>query len=332
MNFLENIFERLGRSPERPVLVEMRPDGNVTATAQDLLERVAAARRFLADAGLRKGDRCVLLSANGIAWVACDLAAMAEGIIVVPLYARQAPGELAAMVRDCQPRLICCGDAAVGVALRTAWSEAAGAAPLREDAGASLPRVVTYDEVFANTGSRAIEGTQMAPVRAAGGDVVAIIYTSGTSGEAKGVMLTVANVTHMLGCTTARLDQLIGGPFIGSQKGGVPGGSRGAYRGSVSLFAILFRGVVDIAAVVPFAREHVVFVRGPGAAGRGPSRGEAGVLLECAGAARADARGGGRAVGEGRRDYAENIRQGEERLDGAAERGARGWRDVAGTW
>ena len=121
MNFLENIFERLGRSPERPVLVEMRPEGNVTATARDLLERIAAARRFLADAGLRKGDRCVLLSANGIAWVACDLAAMAEGIIVVPLYARQAPGELAVMARDCQPRLICCGDAALAAALSTAW-------------------------------------------------------------------------------------------------------------------------------------------------------------------------------------------------------------------
>ena len=305
MNFLENIFERLGRSPERPVLVEMRPEGNVTATARDLLERVAAVRTFLADAGLKKGDRCVLLSANGIAWVACDLAAMADGIMVVPLYARQAPSELAVMARDCQPRLICCGDAAQGAALRTAWSAADGAAQTREDAGASLPRVVTYDEVFANTGSSAIAGTPIAPVRAAGGDPIAIIYTSGTSGEAKGVMLTVANVTHMLGCTTARLDQLMGGPFIGSQKAG--GAEHEAYRGSISLFAILFRGVVDFAAVVPFAREHIVFVRGPGAAGRGPPRGEAGVLLECAGAARADARGGGRAVGEPRRDYTENI-------------------------
>jgi long-chain acyl-CoA synthetase len=226
VNFLENIFERLGRSPERPVLVEMRPEENVTATARDLLERIAAARRFLADAGLRKGDRCVLLSANGIAWVACDLAAMAEGIIVVPLYARQAPGELAAMARDCQPRLICCGDAALAAALRTAWSAAAGAAKTSADAWASLPPVVSYDEVFANSRSSTTNGVQMAPVRAAGGDVVAIIYTSGTSGEAKGVMLTVSNVTHMLGCTTARLDQLVGGAFIGSHKGGPAGGGR----------------------------------------------------------------------------------------------------------
>ena len=69
-----------------------------------MLERIAAARAFLAAAGLRKGDRCALLAPNSIAWVALDLAAMAEGIIVVPLYARQAPAELAAMMRDASPR------------------------------------------------------------------------------------------------------------------------------------------------------------------------------------------------------------------------------------
>jgi long-chain acyl-CoA synthetase len=41
-------------------------------------------------------------------------------------------------------------------------------------------------------------------------DIVTIIYTSGTSGEPKGVCLTSANVTHMLSCTTERLDQLMG--------------------------------------------------------------------------------------------------------------------------
>jgi len=40
-------------------------------------------------------------------------------------------------------------------------------------------------------------------------DVVTIIYTSGTSGEAKGVMLNAGNVTHMVGCTSGRLDQLM---------------------------------------------------------------------------------------------------------------------------
>jgi long-chain acyl-CoA synthetase len=46
------------------------------------------------------------------------------------------------------------------------------------------------------------------PLRAE--DLVTIIYTSGTSGEPKGVCLNVRNLDHMLGCTTQRLDQLMG--------------------------------------------------------------------------------------------------------------------------
>ena len=51
-------------------------------------------------------------------------AIMAEGLIVVPLYARQAPAELVAMMKDCSPALICCGDAALRDGILQAWPEA----------------------------------------------------------------------------------------------------------------------------------------------------------------------------------------------------------------
>jgi long-chain acyl-CoA synthetase len=47
------------------------------------------------------------------------------------------------------------------------------------------------------------------PVLLDDSDSVTIIYTSGTSGEAKGVVLTAGNVGHMLGCTSERLDALM---------------------------------------------------------------------------------------------------------------------------
>ena len=91
MNFLENIFNQLSRSPERAVMLELRPSGNISATAAELLNRIAGAREFLQAAGLRKGDRCALIAPNGITWAAFDLAAMADGIIVVPLYLDKRP-------------------------------------------------------------------------------------------------------------------------------------------------------------------------------------------------------------------------------------------------
>jgi long-chain acyl-CoA synthetase len=195
VTFLQNIFARLADSPGSTVIEEMRPEGRVSVTAGALLERVAVARAFLAAAGLRKGDRCALLSANSIHWVALDLAAMADGIIVVPLYARQAPVELAAMIRDCQPAMVCCGDADLQRNLLAAWPGGA-------------PRTVVLEEIFAS-GLRE-PGVHTDPTPLADSDPVTIIYTSGTSGESKGVVLNVGNVTYMLSCTTARLEQLMG--------------------------------------------------------------------------------------------------------------------------
>jgi long-chain acyl-CoA synthetase len=193
MNFLENILERLGRMPERPVLQEVRGARLVRATSGELLAQVCAARAFLAQAGMRRGDRCALLGHNSIRWAALDLAMMAEGIIAVPLYARQSPAELIAMMKDCSPRLVCCGDGALRDAIEQAWPEG--------------PRRVLFDEVFAQTPATREAG---APVALADSDAVTIIYTSGTSGEPKGVVLNVGNLNHMLSCTSGRLDLLMG--------------------------------------------------------------------------------------------------------------------------
>src|SRR5882724_2789072 len=124
MNFLENIFAQLEASRETPVLQELREGAAVPVTGQELLNRVAQARSFLLSKGLKKGDRCALLAHNGIDWVALDLAIIAEGVIVVPLYARQAAAELVAMMKDCSPALICCGDAALRDGILQAWPEA----------------------------------------------------------------------------------------------------------------------------------------------------------------------------------------------------------------
>ena len=204
MNFLENILGRLAQSPERVVLEELRPAGKVAVTAGKLLESVAAARSFFAASGLRKGDRCALLAGNSAAWTAVDLAAMAEGLIVVPLYARQAPAELAVMLRDAQPRMVCCGDAALRESVRAAWPDAPALMLLDEAlaGGASVSQPST-------TGRPRQAAAVAPPVALADDDPVTIIYTSGTSGEPKGVVLTVANVTYILSCTKQRLDRLM---------------------------------------------------------------------------------------------------------------------------
>src|SRR5215510_2987455 len=101
MNFNENILHRLEQNAGRVVLREVRDGQFVPVTGSELLELIRQARAFIRQSGLGKGDRCGLLAPNGIKWAAVDLALMAEGVIVVPLYSRQAPNELVNMLKDC---------------------------------------------------------------------------------------------------------------------------------------------------------------------------------------------------------------------------------------
>jgi long-chain acyl-CoA synthetase len=189
MNFLQEIFTQLEASRDTTILQELRDGRIVSITGSELLELVGKARSFLAVQRLKKGDRCALLAHNGIRWVAMDLAIMAEGLIVVPLYARQAAEELVVMMKDCAPALICCGDAELRDGIVENWGEA--------------PPQFVFDQIFDRSGRAA------GIARLADSDAVTIIYTSGTSGEAKGVVLNAGNVSHMLGCTSARLDLLM---------------------------------------------------------------------------------------------------------------------------
>jgi len=197
VNFLENIFANLQKAGDRVVLREVRGAEFASVTGKQLLEQVENARVYLRLSGMHRGDRCALLGANSIQWAAIDLALMAEGVIVVPLYSRQAPAELVVMMRDSTPRLLFVGDAALGEGVAQIWPDAP-------------PRVFFSDAlapVKAGRGNAVASG----PEARSGEDLVTIMYTSGTSGEPKGVCLTTGNLNHMIACTTARLDQLMEG-------------------------------------------------------------------------------------------------------------------------
>jgi long-chain acyl-CoA synthetase len=192
MTFLENIVDRLERAGDAPVLQEIRDGQKVNFSAADLLAQINQARRFLASQGLKAGDRCALLAWNSVRWAALDLALMSEGIVVVPLYVRQAPAELAAMLKDSGPARIFCSDSGLAAEIQKHWS--------------SAPPITFLESVFGDSNATPVAASR----RHADSDPLTIIYTSGTSGEPKGVILNAGNVNHMLPCTGGRLDQLMG--------------------------------------------------------------------------------------------------------------------------
>ncbi len=188
MSFVETFFARLDAHPEAPIVTEVHGESLRPTTGSGLRRLIAAARGALHAAGVRPGDRVAFVAPNSARWVALDLAILAENAIAVPLYTRQAPRELATMIRDCDPRLVI----AVDAALQTRLHEA------------GIPAVTLLDEVFA-------AAPRSAPiVHGDEGDVVTLVYTSGTSGDAKGAMLTRSNVDFMLPVTRDAIARMMG--------------------------------------------------------------------------------------------------------------------------
>lgn len=191
MNFLEAIFKRTDESPGRILLQEVRDGRIISTTSNELRGLVGKARAFLRARGFVKGARCVLLAPNRVLWTAADLAIIAEGGIAVPLYTRQAAKELVVMMKDCTPAMILCGDATLRSSVQAEWPDA--------------PPTFLLDDVSAEPSK-----VDDPPAKVDDRDPVTIIYTSGTSGEPKGVVLTAGNVSFMLVATNARLDILMG--------------------------------------------------------------------------------------------------------------------------
>jgi long-chain acyl-CoA synthetase len=191
-DFLSTIMRRLAEAGGATVVQEIRGSEIRKVSGKELLALVNQAAAFIDAQGPRlwSGERCALLGPNSIRWIAVDLALMSKGIVVVPLYSRQAPAELAAMVRDSGASMILCDGPELRGALLNALHEARATA--------------LFDEVFQSKAD-SLPSTPHDPSRP-----LTIIYTSGTSGEAKGVVLTEGNVSFMLSRTSAALDRLMG--------------------------------------------------------------------------------------------------------------------------
>ena len=174
---------------ERPFLHFHRDDAWRCLSWAEARQRVRRAAAALVAEGVRHGDRVVLISENRYEWILADLAIQEAGAVTVPVFTSLPPAAVAAIVEDC--------GAYAGIA-----STEELASKLR--AGGSLHRVATFDPDlhgwFQREPSRAelVELERRAALLGRD-DLATIVYTSGTTGDGKGVLLAHRNLVDMAG-------------------------------------------------------------------------------------------------------------------------------------
>lgn len=161
--------------PERLLLA----DAERTLDAAALDERCARLAGWLADAGVRAGDRVVIVMGNRSAFVETVLAAARIGALSVPLNARLAPPEIARLLDDCTPAALLFDPAHASLVERAC------------DAAAIPPRIrlVAGGAPDAYEDALACARPEREVVAVAPDDPMMILYTSGTTGVAKGALL-----------------------------------------------------------------------------------------------------------------------------------------------
>jgi long-chain acyl-CoA synthetase len=196
-------FERPHPVPRAwPARRSVRGGGVPVTCAQFRDDVLALARGFIA-AGVGHGDRVGLMSRTRYEWTLVDYALWSIGAVTVPMYETSSAEQMAWILAD---------SGAVGCVVETA-EHAAMLVGLRDGLPALRQAWQMDDgELIALAGQgRVIDDAQVDARRAAvsGDDMATIVYTSGTTGQPKGCVLTHRNMYCDISNATAVLPELL---------------------------------------------------------------------------------------------------------------------------
>jgi long-chain acyl-CoA synthetase len=189
--FYDRFLECETRWPNHIALELQRHDQVESCTYSELRQMAESIGRWIGESGFERGARLAIVADNHPRWVAAYLGIIASGCSVVPLDTALHADQLAKLLKDSgasvlffdakHSQLAMEASAALDLRLVLMDPERQTSTYINRDSKLDLPAIF-------RTGAASFKTAPSNP-----NDVAALLYTSGTTADPKGVMLTHAN-------------------------------------------------------------------------------------------------------------------------------------------
>jgi len=197
---LLELFETSTKRHATRVAMRVERDGREEQyTYANLRELATRAAAFLASEGVKPTDRVMLLSNNAPEWGMSYFGVLKAGATCIPVDPQSTTDEIVNFAR---------AGSATGIIISEELDgEHADLKERLAEAGLSETRIWRFGEVFAMPDQQT-EDTRLAllPQRVGAQSIASLIFTSGTTGQPKGVMLSHKNFTSMVSMLSSVLD------------------------------------------------------------------------------------------------------------------------------